>query len=660
VSLWKKARRARDEHTEGEFIPGYRSMEQIGRGGFSVVYRAHQEQLDRQVAVKVLNVEFVDAQVRKGFVREVHMTGRLSGHPNVVTVLDSGLTAWGRPYIVMDYYERGSLHDQITASGPMPLADVLRIGIKIAGALAAAHQEGILHRDIKPQNILVSRYDEPALADFGIAKMGDALDVSSRTEALTPVHTAPEVLQGKAASVASDLYSLGSTLFHLLAGRPPYQTDGGGIAGLLLRILSDQQPSLPRTDVPASVVAILRRAMAGNPGARFADADSFGQALEAVQAELDLPATEPTATTGTEPATQAATIIDPATPASSITTATPVGNITTATPVGNITTGTPPSQLGTAPIASKLSATTSASNETTNPDAHAGTVTFEEAAITAGGAPASGTDPDPTGTHLELAEPGDGGSSWSAPATGGPTGLVPPPRPQPPLHPDAGSVGPSRVVPPPGPHRPHDPDAGKPDGERRITPFVMAPPTAPPGDPDDTVWVNGSSRSRRGSRLLSILGVVALLLGAVTVPLWLGRTATRADGPGAQPSASASGTVAPRSSAGAPTPRPGPVPAPGQPRVVDNGVAARLQWSLAAGADVYPVLVQVAPTAGSSQLIPLPGGTTGYTATGLSKSGGYCFLVGLLLQLGTKNQPAVEVWSSPTCIRGAIAATPGA
>jgi serine/threonine-protein kinase PknK len=273
-------------------IPGYHDLQRIGRGGFSVVYRARQDQLDRVVALKVLSVEFVDGQVRRRFVREVQLTSRLTGHPNVVTVLDSGLTSSGRPYIAMEYFERGSLRDRLVAEGPLPVAEVLRIGVKMAGALAAAHQEGVLHRDIKPQNILVSRYGEPALADFGTARLTDALDVSARTEALTPYHAAPEILQGANPSVACDVYSLGSTLYQLLSGRPPYQSEDGGIAALLLRVLREDPPPITRVDVPPSVGEALRRAMAKSAEQRYPDAAEFAYALQRLQVELRLPVTE--------------------------------------------------------------------------------------------------------------------------------------------------------------------------------------------------------------------------------------------------------------------------------------------------------------------------------------------------------------------------------
>ena len=289
---WKKDQRANGGPVGGEDVPGYHDLQRVGRGGFSVVYRARQDQLDRVVAVKVLSVEFIDSQVRKRFLREVQLTSRLTGHPNVVTVLDSGMTAAGRPYIAMEYFERGSLRDRLAAEGPLPVEDVLRIGVKVAGALATAHHEGVLHRDVKPQNILVSRYGEPALADFGTARLTDALDVSARTEALTPYHAAPEILRGESPSTACDVYSLGSTLYQLLTGRPPYQSEDGGIAALLLRVLREDPPPIARPDVPPAVGAALLRAMAKTPADRYRDAWEFAYVLQRLQVDLGLAVTE--------------------------------------------------------------------------------------------------------------------------------------------------------------------------------------------------------------------------------------------------------------------------------------------------------------------------------------------------------------------------------
>ncbi|GAA1796893.1 serine/threonine-protein kinase [Actinomadura chokoriensis] len=275
-----------------EDVPGYRVLEQVGEGGFSVVYRAHQERLDRMVALKVLSVGTVDSAAMRRFQRECKITGRLSGHPNIVTVLDTGTTRGGRPYIAMEYFEHGALTDRLAREGPLPVADVLRIGVKMAGALAATHETDVLHRDVKPQNVLLSRYGEPALADFGIARLVDSFD-ATHTQAFTPHHAAPEVLEGRPPGVGADIYSLGSTLYQLLAGRPAFKGPAGeGIAPLMLRILHEAPPPIPRPDVPPQVMDVIARAMAKAPEQRFTTAVEFARALQRTQAELGLPATD--------------------------------------------------------------------------------------------------------------------------------------------------------------------------------------------------------------------------------------------------------------------------------------------------------------------------------------------------------------------------------
>ncbi|HEX9342823.1 MAG TPA: serine/threonine-protein kinase, partial [Actinomycetota bacterium] len=271
-------------------VPGYEELEAVGRGGFATVYRARQERFDRTVALKVLAVDLVDERARRRFRRECLLAGRLSEHPNVVTVYDAGTTRAGRPFIAMEYCEAGSLADRLRQHGPLPLDEVLRTGVKLAGALAAAHEAGIIHRDVKQQNVLLSRFGEPALADFGVAAFANAAENSVVTDALTPVHAAPEVLEGDPATAASDLYSLGSMLYALLAGGAPYARQAGeGIVPLLLRILEGEAPRIPRDDVPDRVMAFLRQAMSKDPAQRFGgDATAFGQRLQQLQAGLGL------------------------------------------------------------------------------------------------------------------------------------------------------------------------------------------------------------------------------------------------------------------------------------------------------------------------------------------------------------------------------------
>ena len=150
-------------------IQGYERLTQIGKGGFSRVYRGEQAKLKRSVAVKVLNFGLNDEADRYSFERECELMGRVSTHPNIVTVHDTAFTADGRPCIVMEYYPGGSLADLISEVRQLNPKEVLEVGVQIASALEASHQSGVLHCDLKPQNILISEFGQPALGDFGIS-----------------------------------------------------------------------------------------------------------------------------------------------------------------------------------------------------------------------------------------------------------------------------------------------------------------------------------------------------------------------------------------------------------------------------------------------------------------------------------------------------------
>ena len=273
-------------------VPGYRDLELIAHGGFSVVYRAFQETFNRTVAVKIVDVDLTDPGAQAVFWSECATTGRLTGHPNIVTLLESGLTTDRRPYLTVDYYERGSLADRLFVQGPLPVEDVLRIGVKIAGALETAHSSGILHRDVKPQNILVSQFGEPALADFGIAAFDDE-SASRVIGALTPVHAAPEILAGQPASRASDVFSLGSTLYFLLAGSAAHEArPGEELVVLQRRIVLEPVRAIHRNDVSPETVAVLQRMLAPEPDARFQTALDAGLALRELQRGLGLARTD--------------------------------------------------------------------------------------------------------------------------------------------------------------------------------------------------------------------------------------------------------------------------------------------------------------------------------------------------------------------------------
>jgi serine/threonine-protein kinase PknK len=276
-----------------EEAAGYRILDQAGQGGFAVVYRAHQESIDRIVALKVLSVDKIDQRTMRQFQRELHLTGRLTGHPNVVTAFDTGITRSGRPYIAMEFCEGGSLRDRVRAEGPLPVADMLRVGVKLAGALAAVHEAGVLHGDIKPQNILITRYGEPAIADFGVARVVDSAEVSATSHSFTPLHAAPEILSGQQHTVPSDIYSLGSTLYHLLAGQAAFHNPADpSIGPLMLRVLSHAPPPITRPGVPRGVFEMIARAMAKRPEERYGSALEFAHAIQRLQEELHLSRTD--------------------------------------------------------------------------------------------------------------------------------------------------------------------------------------------------------------------------------------------------------------------------------------------------------------------------------------------------------------------------------
>lgn len=276
-------------HRNGDEIPGFIHLEPLASGGNSIVYRAWQPEHDRWVAVKVLGLTLSGDEARQRFRQECRVVGRLTGHPNIVTVLASGVTRSARPFLVMDLFERGSLARVVETTGPLAVEDVLRMGVKLAGAIETAHRGRILHRDLKPENVLLSRYDEPGLADFGIATLGEAW---GQTEAFTATHAAPEVLQGRPGTVSADVYGLGSTLWTALAGRLPFGDDDQGPLALMLRVLKNPLPPLARPDVPPAVEDAVRRAMEKEPERRPATALAFGQELRAVQIDLGLSPTE--------------------------------------------------------------------------------------------------------------------------------------------------------------------------------------------------------------------------------------------------------------------------------------------------------------------------------------------------------------------------------
>lgn len=283
-------RRRREPPADPLLAIGCTDVVPIASGGYSVVYRARQEAFDRLIALKVLTLPVGDDRGRRRFERELNLAGRLTGHPNVVMVFASGFLPDGRGYVMMEYCPGGSLADRLAAEGTLPVREVVSIGVKMCGVLELAAREGIVHRDVKPANILVTRFGEPALSDFGVAVV--AGETTGTTRALTPAHAAPELLESGEVGAPADQWSLASTLYTLLAGRPPFAgAESEGMLAGMLRVLSDPVPTIPRGDVPSDLHRALERAMAKAPGERWPAAADFGRALQAVERDAGWPVT---------------------------------------------------------------------------------------------------------------------------------------------------------------------------------------------------------------------------------------------------------------------------------------------------------------------------------------------------------------------------------
>ncbi|MEJ2305271.1 MAG: protein kinase, partial [Anaerolineales bacterium] len=262
---------------------GYKLLEQIGAGSFGAVYRAHHPEVGRQVAIKVILPQYAnDPEFIRRFETEAQIVARLE-HPHIVPLYDY----WREPdsaYLVMRYLRGGSLAS-LLEQGPLDLEAVLTLIDQLAAALGAAHREGIVHRDIKPGNILLDKAGNYYLSDFGIAKDISVDPQASSTGGIkgSPFYMSPEQLLGGQVTPRSDIYCLGLVLYRSLTGQHPYA--GHSIAGLIERQLHEPLPLVTgvRPEIPEEVDQVLRVATAKQPGKRFQDA---GELAEAFQASL--------------------------------------------------------------------------------------------------------------------------------------------------------------------------------------------------------------------------------------------------------------------------------------------------------------------------------------------------------------------------------------
>ncbi|MCY4663852.1 MAG: serine/threonine-protein kinase, partial [Acidimicrobiaceae bacterium] len=271
-------------------IAGYGEFVEIGRGGYSHVYRARQYEFDRPVAVKVLNEPLKDSKAVDAFERECRTMGALWDHPNIVPVFASAFTSDDRPCIVMKLFHEGSYSQVLINSGPIELEELLVVGVKIAGALAAAHEARVVHGDVKPHNIFKSRFGEPALGDFGIATFaGHSKDAAPL--GVSVHYAAPEVVDSDLGP-SSDQYSLAATLYTLALGRRPFEasdpTESNSSTDVLHRAITRPIPQLPKR-FPKEFRDIIWRAMSRDPGERYDEMSAFSTALSEVAAGLDAP-----------------------------------------------------------------------------------------------------------------------------------------------------------------------------------------------------------------------------------------------------------------------------------------------------------------------------------------------------------------------------------
>lgn len=276
-------------------LPGYTFVEHLGSGGFADVYLYEQEWPRQRVAVKVVRPDIpVTDREKQLFAAEANAMAKLADHPYIVSVLTAGVTGdTGRPYLVMRYCPPPDLGVRVR-SHPMSVPDAISTGIKLASAIETAHRSGILHRDIKPSNVLVTSYHQPALTDFGIAGHVQEVDADSDVRVSYP-WSPPELLDGRSnGSVASDVYSLGATIWHVLVGRSPFSVPHGdnSTRALSARILHASPPATQRPDVPAQLDRLLQQCLAKQPAQRPSSALELARLLQQVEASCGFPRTQ--------------------------------------------------------------------------------------------------------------------------------------------------------------------------------------------------------------------------------------------------------------------------------------------------------------------------------------------------------------------------------
>ncbi|MFG1957682.1 serine/threonine protein kinase [Nonomuraea sp. NPDC049028] len=621
--------------TVTEKVRGYRLQERAGQDGPWSAYLATADRDGASVLLRSLACRRVDKRRLKPLLRGFRFPDALATHPNVIPVLDIGTTADGRPYLVTELHGGCTLAERPGRTLPAPPGEALRVARAVAAALAATHGAGGVHGDVRPENVVLPEYGEPRLTGFGMSGLMSLAELPDGTS--VSVHSPPELLEGRSASPASDVYSLGSMLYELLAGRPAFALDGPDTsARFVFGVLSEEPPPLASPGLPPDVVDAVNQAMAKSPDSRPTAADLATRFAHAAPPALDHSA----------PST-----FNPAVP--------PTYKLVA--PSSRLK----PSQTGPG-----------------SPPTSAGPALAPGPSRTGPGSP-----PTPVGPALSP------GLSQTGP------GDLPPGSPSMPSFPSVppASATPSSAVPssavaaetsvPRALVWTVDPDrsASLPRPPRPLYPSSHQPGTAQP-----QAQAEPRRRSKKVPLFIAGTSGLAVLIGAASVAAAMnGRPSTppritlepqsattRGTDPGtggtdptttAKPPDSAARTPPPSA---LPSTEPSTGPSIARPAktldaaamsaqrpkdlrlVTDNGTTVTLSWKQQRKSD-FPMVLQQSP---GDRVLSMGSGSITYTVGGLDAATGYCFKVGTVVRLG---QPSSVAWSPSLCIRGAVETDPG-
>jgi len=278
------------ENPENKRFGRYEVVGDLGRGAMGVVYKARDPQIDRLVALKTVPLRGqepeAEQEFRLRFLNEAQAAGRLH-HPGIVSVFDVGEDPESHdPYIVMEYVPGEALNRVLAREKKMILATALRFACEIAEALDYAHGQGVIHRDIKPGNILITRDGHPKIADFGIAKLNLANLTLPGKVLGTPAYMAPEQLSGESVDGRSDLFSLGVILYAMVTGKSPFQGDNANTVTFKVANREPVPPSALDLNLPPELDKVIARAMAKDPAKRYPRGAEFAEAVRQLQEQI--------------------------------------------------------------------------------------------------------------------------------------------------------------------------------------------------------------------------------------------------------------------------------------------------------------------------------------------------------------------------------------